>query len=281
MTIMDGPVYRYDKDAADQSKRWPEYWDGRWFLHNNGGPSIKHGLLLDPDTAGTGGLPVYADSLRDTLTWNDGSYMDSKFGTDGALYVQTYDGFFRAGPGVSIYRYDYIGGAPTPNAAPRAVPIGDYEVRFSRARLRWRVLEVGLRRRSDVDRGQPDCTRYAEAKRYTAKLTVTYADGSDGHEHDRRRRARGHGRRRRRPRPPRFNPPEPGNGGTYTRPVTVTLTATDAAGGSRRGHDRVPRQRRRVADYSAPIDAARSPGAYRIEFRSTDQTGNVEERQVA
>ena len=53
MTIMDGPVYRYDEDAADNSKRWPEYWDGRWFLHNNGGPSIKHGLLLDPATAGT------------------------------------------------------------------------------------------------------------------------------------------------------------------------------------------------------------------------------------
>ena len=50
-----------------------------------------------------------------------GSYMDSKFGPDGALYVQTYDGFFRAGPNVGIYRYDYVGGASTPSAAPRAV----------------------------------------------------------------------------------------------------------------------------------------------------------------
>jgi hypothetical protein len=78
MTIMDGPVYRY-KAGADNSKRWPEYWSGRWFLHNNGGPSIKHGLLLDPATDDKGGLPVWADSLRDMLTWDDGSYMDSKF----------------------------------------------------------------------------------------------------------------------------------------------------------------------------------------------------------
>ena len=38
------------RPATDNSRRWPEYWDGRWFLHNNGGPSVKHGLLLDPAT---------------------------------------------------------------------------------------------------------------------------------------------------------------------------------------------------------------------------------------
>ena len=68
MTIMDGPVYRYDDDATDNSRRWPAYWDGRWFLQNNGGDSIKHGLLLDPDTDQDGGQPVYADSLRNALT---------------------------------------------------------------------------------------------------------------------------------------------------------------------------------------------------------------------
>ena len=57
--------------------------------------------------------------------------MDSKFGPDGALYVQTYDGFFRAGTNIGIYRYDYVGGAPTPGANPRAFPIGSFGVRFS------------------------------------------------------------------------------------------------------------------------------------------------------
>ncbi len=147
MTIMNGPVYRYEA-GADNSRRWPQYWDGRWFLHNNGGPSIKHGVLLNPATDQDGGLPIYADSLRDTLSWG-GSYMDSKFGPDGALYVQTYDGFFRAGTNIGIYRYDYVGGAPTPGATPRAFPIGSLQRPLLERRLGRHRVGVGLRRRPD------------------------------------------------------------------------------------------------------------------------------------
>ena len=113
--------------------RWPEYWDGRWFLHNHGGASIKHGLLLDPATDQDGGQPVYADSLRNTLSW-DGNYMDSKFGPDGALYVQVYDGFFRANPNVGLYRYDYVGGPDTPGADPQDTPEGGAGSRSRSAR---------------------------------------------------------------------------------------------------------------------------------------------------
>ena len=67
----------------------------------------------------------------------------------------------------------------------------------------------------------------------------------------------------------------PGDGGTYRRPVTVTLTATDAAPGSG-----VDKTEYRVNggdwnDYSAPI-RREQPGMYVVEFRSTDRTGNVE-----
>ena len=75
---------------------------------------------------------------------------------------------------------------------------------------------------------------------------MTYADGAKDTKTHRRRRARRRGRDRpddhgdARPRPARA-PAAP------TRvPSRVTLTATDAAGGSRRRHDRVPRQRRRL-----------------------------------
>ena len=119
MTVMAGPVYRYDDDAADDSRRWPEYWDGRWFLHNNGGASVKHALLFDPATVDDGGQPVYADSFRDVLNW-DAGYMDSKFGPDGALYVQVYDGFFRADQNVGIWRFDYTGGADDAGREPAA-----------------------------------------------------------------------------------------------------------------------------------------------------------------
>ena len=63
-TVFNGPVYRYDDDGEDNSARWPEYWDGRWFLQDFGNNSAKHGLLLDPATDQDGGKPVYADSLQ-------------------------------------------------------------------------------------------------------------------------------------------------------------------------------------------------------------------------
>jgi PKD repeat protein/glucose/arabinose dehydrogenase/type 1 glutamine amidotransferase len=273
MTIMDGPVYRYTP-GADNSKRWPEYWDGRWFLHNNGGPSIKHGLLLDPATADKGGQPIYADSLRDMLEWQDGSYMDSKFGPDGALYVQTYDGFFRAGPGVSIYRYDYVGGAPTPNAAPQAIPVGDNDVKFRRA------ASGGVSWAWDFGDGETSTEanpvhHYGEAKRYTVKLTVTYADGSK----DTNQTTVDVIAAKDTAAPTTtaaFDPAQPGDGGTYdAHAVKVSLTAADAAGGS--GVDRIEY---RVNEgtwltYGGPIENSR-PGAYKIEFRATDQAGNVE-----
>ncbi len=174
-TIMNGPLYRYDEDAEDDSVRWPEYWDGRWFLHNHGGASIKHGLLLDPATDQDGGQPVYADSLRNTLSWQ-GNYMDSKFGPDGALYVQVYDGFFRANPNVGLYKYEYIGGDDTPGPDPQATPAGGRRVAFSIGRsggvsYRW---EFGDGRSSTSE--NPTNT-YAAAGTYNVTLTVTYADG--------------------------------------------------------------------------------------------------------
>jgi glucose/arabinose dehydrogenase/type 1 glutamine amidotransferase len=174
-TIMDGPLYRFDEEADDDSVRWPKYWDGRWFLHNHGGASIKHGLLLDPANDHNGGQPVYADSLRNTLSWQ-GNYMDSKFGPDGALYVQVYDGFFRANPNVGVYRFDYIGGPDTPGPDPRATLMSGLRVAFSSGRsggVSWR-WEFGDGRTSTAEN---PTYRYASAGTYDVKLTVTYADG--------------------------------------------------------------------------------------------------------
>jgi glucose/arabinose dehydrogenase/type 1 glutamine amidotransferase len=174
-TIMDGPVYRYDNDAADSSVRWPKYWDGRWFLHNHGGASIKHALLLDPATDQDGGQPVYADSLRSMLSWQ-GNYMDSKFGPDGALYVQVYDGFFRANPNVGVYRFDYIGGPDTPGPDPQTTPAGPRKLAFSIGR------SGGVAYRWDFGDGRSSTSEstthtYGASGTYNVTLTVTYADG--------------------------------------------------------------------------------------------------------
>jgi|GEM_PF-763677 len=275
MTIMDGPVYRYQA-GEDNSRRWPEYWSGRWFLHNNGGASIKHGLLLDPETAGEGGLPIYADSLRDVLDWEgSGAYMDSTFGTDGALYVQTYDGFFRAEAGVSLFRYDYVGGPSTPSAAPRATPLGNHEVQFDVGASGGVSYEWDFGDGERSTEPNPKHT-YAEAKRYTAKLTVTYGDEStDARTVDVDVLAE----------PDTtapttkatLDPATPGAGGTYFGRVRVTLSAEDAPGGS--GVDGIEYRVNETGDwqtYTAPITRV-EPGDYVIEFRARDKTGNVED----
>ena len=45
--------------------------------------------------------------------------MDSKFGPDGALYVQVYEGFFTTGTNAGLYRFKYTGGADTPGPDPQ------------------------------------------------------------------------------------------------------------------------------------------------------------------
>jgi PKD repeat protein/type 1 glutamine amidotransferase/glucose/arabinose dehydrogenase len=269
MTVMAGPVYRYDEDAADDSRRWPEYWDGRWFLHNSGGPSVKHGLLFDPATVAQGGQPVYADSLRGVLNW-DAAYMDSKFGPDGALYVQVYDGFFRAGQNAGIWRFDYTGGPATPGASPQALPKGDLNVQFSSAGSGGVAYEWDFGDGSATSNDPNPVHRYADERAYTAKLTVTYEDGSkDTQEVTVNVIAA------RDVDPPvttaTTNPADP-NG---TRPVSVTLTATDGGGLG------VTRTEYRVnggawQQYTVPFRRS-EPGAYVVEYRSIDQASNVEE----
>ena len=101
-TVMDGPVYRYDGRARDNSARWPKYWDGRWFLQR-----LRQRERQARAAARSGDRPGRqpADLRRQPARLaspGTRNYMDSKFGPDGALYVQTYDGFFRAGPDVGI-----------------------------------------------------------------------------------------------------------------------------------------------------------------------------------
>ena len=227
-TIMNGPVYRHDDGAEDDSRRWPEYWDGRWFLHNHGGPSAKHGLLLDPDTDQDGGQPVYADSLRaNQFSW-PGNYMDSKFGTDGALYVQTYDGFFRANPNVGITRINYVGGPSTPFANPTAQPVASRTIQFSSAGSGGVGLVWDFGDGETSTEANPRHV-YDETGEYDVTLTVTYADG-EVHTRtipveviitsDDTAPVTTHA----------LSPQPDGGGRVATGPVTVTLDATDEGG---------------------------------------------------
>ncbi|HEX6020494.1 MAG TPA: ThuA domain-containing protein, partial [Solirubrobacter sp.] len=279
-TVFAGPVYRYDDDAEDNSVRWPEYWDGRWFLNDFGNTSAKHALLFDPDTDHNGGQPVYADSFRGVLNW-PANYMDSKFGPDGALYVQLYQGFFSTGPDAGLYRFTYTGGPDTPNPDPQwrstSTP---RQIQFSLG------SSGGVSYSWDFGDDTPDSTEanpthtYAEPGTYDVTLTVTYADGE------------------------RLSKTVPVtvsadtsaptvvaqiNGSTpaprYTQPVEVTLRATDGTGGTGvewteyriDGGGWTRAENTGNDDPFVTTLTVSGPGTHTVEFRSRDRSGNVEE----
>jgi PKD repeat protein/plastocyanin/type 1 glutamine amidotransferase len=272
-TVFNGPVYRFDDDAEDNSVRWPEYWDGRWFLQDFSNNSAKHALLLDPATDQDGGKPVYADSFRGVLNWQN-NYMDSKFGPDGALYVQVYDGFFTTGPGAGLYRFSYTGGPDTPNPDPQwSTTSTERQIRFSLGR------SGGVSYEWDFGDGSPTSSElspthtYAAAGTYTAELTVTYADGEElsrtvevlvGDDSA----------------APATTAETAGTG-----PVEVTLSATDGAGGTGvewteyridggafTRHDNTEDD-----DPFVTTLTVSGAGTHTVQFRSRDRAGNVED----
>ncbi|MFG2888929.1 ThuA domain-containing protein [Streptomyces sp. NPDC048248] len=115
---MDGPVYRHDPGSASKDA-WPAYWDGKWFVGDfYDGEQPRHAVVMDPETAGGGGLPAHAESLDKIIPVGaDGirNLMGWTFGPDGALYVLDYGrGFFTSDPKSALWRITYKGGEPTP-----------------------------------------------------------------------------------------------------------------------------------------------------------------------
>jgi len=269
-TIMDGPVYRYP-DTADPSVAWPEYWDGRWFLFDHNNNSIKHGLLLDPETDQDGGQPVWADSLRGVISWG-ANYMDSKFAPDGSLYVQVYQGFFTTGPQAGLYRFTYTGGPDTPGADPQWQATGNpREIRFDVGSSGGVAYEWDF----DGD-GEADSTEaspvhvFDEDGSYEVTLTVTYADG----ETDSKTitvNVSGEDTQ-----PPtttiQLNGADPVD--TYDGPVEVTLSAEDEGSGVEVTQYRVDGGDVNV--YEEPF-TVRGNGEHTVEYRSRDVAGNVED----
>jgi hypothetical protein len=272
-TVFNGPVYRYDDDAEDNSVRWPKYWDGRWFLQDFGNNSAKHALLLDPGTDQDGGKPVYADSFRGFINWG-GSYMDSKFGPDGAWYVQVYDGFFTTGSAAGLYRISYIGGPDTPNPDPQWSTAGTArQIQFGIGRSGGVSYEWDFGDGSATSTETNPTHTYAEPGTYSAKLTVTYADdeqlsktvqviaGDDAAA-------------------PTTTAQTTGDG-----PVDVTLSATDGADGTGvewteyrvDGGAFTRNENTAEDDPFVTTFTVRGDGDHTVEFRSRDRSGNVEE----
>ena len=273
-TIMDGPLYRYDPETADPSVAWPEYWSGRWFMFDWNNNSVKHALLMDPETDQDGSQPIYADSLRGVLNWQ-ANYMDSKFAPDGSLYLQVYQGFFSTGPQAGLYRFTYTGGGPTPGADPQWEATGNpLEVQFSNGASGGVSWEWDFDNDGTVDSTEADPLHTYEADGpHEVTLTVTYADeqtdsktitvnpqGDDTAAPTTTVQLNGAG-------------PVP----SYDGPVEVTLTADDA-GGTGVELTRYSVDGGAFTDYADPFTVS-GDGEHTVEYRSRDLAGNVEETQ--
>ncbi|WP_084469503.1 family 16 glycoside hydrolase [Jiangella gansuensis] len=95
---MSGPVYRYDETLESDTK-FPEHYDGRWFLLEFHRGYIKTAELDENETI------TAIDDFMPGQTWR--GLMDGEFGPDGSLYVLE-GGAFGASPNAGLYRVDYV-----------------------------------------------------------------------------------------------------------------------------------------------------------------------------
>ncbi|SDY88545.1 Xylose isomerase-like TIM barrel [Micromonospora pattaloongensis] len=121
---MAGAVYEYDA-TLDSATKFPEYYDGKWFISEYGGNWYKTVSVLERDAPSAAFPPARAGDLLSinsfVPTMGFTAPFDAEFGADGSLYVID----FGSGSGVGrgshnrgsgIYRIDYVGGpaATTP-----------------------------------------------------------------------------------------------------------------------------------------------------------------------
>ncbi|WP_367128524.1 ThuA domain-containing protein [Saccharothrix sp. HUAS TT1] len=182
--VMTGPTYHRELVDTDSGVAWPEYWDDKWFIGDQSNSANRIAVTVDPAGVPTAAPPAFAESLRAIIPGGLGndrlqSWMDAKFGPDGALYLLDYgSGFFSLHANQKLIRINYRGGERTPAPAATSVAVQNkpLTVAFTGSRSggaahRWEFGDGTSSTEAD-----PRHT-YAAVGRYQARLTVTYADG--------------------------------------------------------------------------------------------------------
>ncbi|TDC40121.1 DUF1080 domain-containing protein [Micromonospora sp. 15K316] len=185
--IMDGPTYQRENVDTTSGVAWPEYWDDKWFIGDQSNASNRIAVTVDKSKVDSHGPPAFAEDLRAIIRSGSGgtqlqSWMDAKFGPDGALYMLDYaGGFFSLHSNQKLIRIAYTGGPATPNpsdAGARAVAQSDPKnVQFSSAKVGGVAWEWNFGDGSPASREANPTHRYAGYGTYNVTLKVTYANG--------------------------------------------------------------------------------------------------------
>ncbi|MEV1332614.1 ThuA domain-containing protein [Micromonospora costi] len=185
--IMDGPTYQRENVDTTSGVAWPEYWDDKWFIGDQSNANNRIAVTVDKSKVDSHGPPAFAEDLRSIIRSGNGgnqlqSWMDAKFGPDGALYMLDYaGGFFSLHPNQKLIRIAYTGGPATPNpsdAGVRAVAQSDPKaIQFSSARAGGVAWEWNFGDGSAVSREANPTHRYADYGSHQVILKVTYANG--------------------------------------------------------------------------------------------------------
>ncbi|MET7421228.1 ThuA domain-containing protein [Dactylosporangium sp. NPDC005555] len=183
--VMSGPSYHRSLVNQNSGLAWPAYWDGKWFIGDESNASNRIAVTVDPAGVATAAPPVFAESLRAIIPSGSGdnrlqSWMDAKFGADGALYLLDYGGgFFTLHANQKLIRVAYQGGPATPVPAATAVAVQSKALTYAfngfrsgGVSWRWDFGDGGTSTEADPRHV------YARTGSYTARLTVTYADGT-------------------------------------------------------------------------------------------------------
>jgi len=182
--VMTGPTYHYDRVDTDSGVAWPEYWDDKWFIGDQSNANNRIAVTVDPDGVPTAQPPLFAETVLPIVRSGSGddrlqSWMDAKFGPDGALYLLDYGGgFFSVHPNQKLVRVTYQGGGPTPATTTSSVAVQNKALthRFDGLKAGGVSWAWDFGDGATSTEANPTHT-YKRVGPYTAKLTVTYADG--------------------------------------------------------------------------------------------------------
>lgn len=185
--IMSGPTYHRSQVDTKSGVAWPAYWEDKWFIGDESNANNRVAVTVDPDHVKDQGAPAFGEDLRSIIAPGGGatqvqSWMDAKFGPDGALYMLDYaNGFFSLDNNQKLVRTTYQGGPATPkpqDAGARVITQSEPKtVAFSSARTGGVAWEWDFGDGSKPSHEADPTHTYADYGTYHAKLTVTYADG--------------------------------------------------------------------------------------------------------